>query len=90
MRAEQQELKAEADDLSVQLETQQLALAKEKEHTAARLAEWKSREDSLKTELKREKGRGSDDFPETTAGDSAVKTAVGSFKVRSCKKCRTE
>lgn len=55
MRAEQQELKAEADDLSVQLETQQLALAKEKEHTTARLAEWKSREDSLKTELKRKK-----------------------------------
>ena len=55
LRAEQQELKAEADDLSVQLETQQLALAKEKEHTAARLAEWKSREDSLKTELKRKK-----------------------------------
>ena len=55
LRAEQQELKAEADDLSVQLETQQLALAKEKEHTTARLAEWKSREDSLKTELKRKK-----------------------------------
>ena len=55
LRAEQQELKAEADDLSVQLETQQLVLAKEKEHTAARLAEWKSREDSLKTELKRKK-----------------------------------
>lgn len=55
LRAEQQELKAEADDLSVQLETQQLALTKEKEHTAARLAEWKSREDSLKTELKRKK-----------------------------------
>ena len=54
-KAELQELKAEADDLSVQLETQQLALAKEKEHTAARLAEWKSREDSLKTELKRKK-----------------------------------
>lgn len=55
LRAEQQKLKAEIDDLSVQLETQQLALAKEKEHTAARLAEWKSREDSLKTELKRKK-----------------------------------
>ena len=55
LRAEQQKLKVEADDLSVQLETQQLALAKEKEHTAARLAEWKSREDSLKTELKRKK-----------------------------------
>lgn len=55
LRAEQQKLKAETDDLSVQLETQQLALAKEKEHTAARLAEWKSREDSLKTELKRKK-----------------------------------
>ena len=45
---------------------------------------------AMENRIKAQKGRGSDDFSETTAGDSAVKTAVGSFKVRSCKKRRAE